>query len=67
MTGIDIAQYRTFEAEPRAHEKRDYAVGIPGHSGSLFSGLDKIAYSLAALMALAPLAMAAYGALVVGA
>jgi hypothetical protein len=66
MTSIDTAQFRSFE-QSRNFEPRSYGVALPSRSGSLFSGLDKIAYGLAALMALAPLAMAAWGALVVGA
>jgi hypothetical protein len=66
MTSIDTAQFRSFE-QSRNFEPRSYGVALPAHTGSLFSGLDKIAYGLTAFMALAPLAMAAWGAVVVGA
>jgi len=65
MTSIDTAQFRSFE-QSRNFEPRSYGVALPAHTGSMFSGLDKIAYSLAALMAIGPLAVAAIGALVVG-
>jgi hypothetical protein len=67
MTSIDSAQYRSIETAPRSYDLHTYDAGIPAHHGAWFSGLDMVAYSLAAFMALAPLAMAAYGALVVGA
>lgn len=62
MTNIDSARFPSSKTAPHT-----YDTSIPARYGPWFSGLDKIAYSLAAFMALGPLAMAAYGALVVGA
>jgi hypothetical protein len=67
MTSLDSARFPSFETAPRTYETRTYGVGLPARTGSWFSGLDKIAYGLAAVMALGPLAVAAWGALVVGA
>ncbi len=66
MPSINHAQFRSFD-QSRNFEPRSYGVAMPARTGSLFSGLDKMAYGLAAFMGLAPLAMAAWGALVVGA
>jgi len=67
MTSIDTARFPSFETTSHTYERRTYDAGIPSRHDAWFNGLDKVAYSLAALMALGPLAMAAYGALIVGA
>jgi hypothetical protein len=66
MTSIDSVHYHT-ENTPNLFQNRTYAVSLPVHSGSVFTRLDKVAYSFATFMALAPLAIGTWGASVVGA
>jgi len=56
MTSIDAAYYQTKNA-PIPFQNRTYALSLPLHSGSQFTWLDTVAYSLASFMALAPLAI----------
>ncbi len=66
MTSIDTVRFRT-ENTPTLFHNRTYAVSLPVHSGSVFTRLDKVAYSFATFMALAPLAIGTWGASLVGA
>jgi len=45
---------------------RTYALSLPAHSGSEFTWLDTIAYSIGSFMALAPLAIGTLSASVIG-
>ncbi len=65
MTSIVAAHYPT-ENAPIPFQNRTYARSLPAHSGSEFTWLDTVAYSLASFMALAPLAIGTWSASVVG-
>ncbi len=66
MTRIDTVHYHT-KNTPTLFQNRTYAVSLPVHSGSVFTRLDKIAYSFATFMTLAPLAIGIWAASVAGA
>lgn len=56
MTSIVAAHYPA-ENAPIPFQIRTYALSLPAHSGSEFTWLDAIAYSIGSFMALAPLAI----------
>jgi len=59
MTSLDSARFSSFATNPRT-----YDAGITAGPGARYSGLDKIASVLSAVIALGPLAVTAWGGLI---
>jgi hypothetical protein len=65
MTSIDNTAHYLTETSQTTREIP--TMGLPVRSGALLSGIDRFALSLTTVMALGPLAMPAFSALVLGA